>query len=127
MSIAMRLASRTSTVNSVCDKANDPAPVFLSDRAAKRAFDIVAATVGLILFSPVFFLVSIAIKMDSRGPVFHPQMRHGYNNENIPVLKFRTTLVWRQKKVLQYVTRVGVVLRRTAIDGLPQLINVRHM
>jgi lipopolysaccharide/colanic/teichoic acid biosynthesis glycosyltransferase len=132
MSIAMRLANRTSTVpDRVGDKAIDPAivtndwaPVFLFDRAAKRAFDIVTATVGLILFSPMFLLVSIAIKIDSRGPVFRRQMRHGYNNENIPLLKFRTTVVSLTEKSTSIVTRVGGVLRRTGIDGLPQLINV---
>jgi lipopolysaccharide/colanic/teichoic acid biosynthesis glycosyltransferase len=132
MSIAMRLASRTSTVPSpVCGKAIDPAIatndralIFLSDRAAKRAFDMVVATVGLVLFSPMFLLVSIAIKIDSRGPVFHPQMLHGYNNENIPLLKFRTTTVSETKKNTSFVTRVGGVLRRTGIDALPQLINL---
>src|ERR1700686_1927206 len=117
MSIDMRLANRTSTVpDPVCGKAIDPAivtsdwaPVFLFSRAAKRAFDIVVATVGLMLFSPILLVGSIAIKMDSRGPVFRRQMLHGYNNESIPLLKFRTTMVWGHGKVLQYVTRVGVV------------------
>jgi lipopolysaccharide/colanic/teichoic acid biosynthesis glycosyltransferase len=132
MSIAMRLASRTSSVpSSVCGKGIDPAIVpnswalvFLFSRAAKRAFDIVTATAGLILLSPMFLLVSIAIKIDSGGPVFHSQTLHGYNNENIRVLKFRTTMVWGHGNVLQYLTRVGAVLRRTGIDGLPLLINV---
>jgi lipopolysaccharide/colanic/teichoic acid biosynthesis glycosyltransferase len=128
----MRLANRTPTVpGPICGNAIDPAivtndwaPVFLFNRAAKRAFDVVAATVGLILLSPTFLLVSIAIKIDSRGPVFHPQTLHGYNNENIPLLKFRTTMVSETEKSTSCVTRVGVVLRRTGIDGLPQLINV---
>ena len=102
----------------------DPAPVSLFDRAAKRAFDIIAAAIGLMLFSPVFLLVSIAIKIDTRGPVFRPQMRHGYNNENIPLLKFRLTMVTAAGKNTSIVTRVGGVLRRTGIDALPQLINV---
>jgi lipopolysaccharide/colanic/teichoic acid biosynthesis glycosyltransferase len=132
MSTAMRLPSRTSTVPSaVCGKASDPvivtkdwAPVFPFSRAVKRVFDIAAATVGLILLSPTFLLVAIAIKIDSRGPVFHPQTVYRYNNENIRVLKFRTTMVWGGGKVFQYVTLVGAVLRRTGIDGLPLLINV---
>jgi lipopolysaccharide/colanic/teichoic acid biosynthesis glycosyltransferase len=132
MSIAMRLASRTPPVpNSVRSRAvgstivtNDWALVFLFSRAAKRAFDIVTATAGLILLSPMFLLVSIAIKTDSRGPVFHSQTLHGYNNENIRVLKFRTTIVWGQRKALQYVSRVGAILSRTGIDDLPLLINV---
>jgi lipopolysaccharide/colanic/teichoic acid biosynthesis glycosyltransferase len=132
MSIAMRLANRTSSVpSSVCGKASDPAIVtnnwalvFQFSRAAKRAFDIVTATAGLVLFSPMLLLVAIAIKTDSRGPVFHLQTVYGYNNENIRVLKFRTTVLWGRGKVLRYVTRVGDVLRRAGIDGLPLLINV---
>jgi lipopolysaccharide/colanic/teichoic acid biosynthesis glycosyltransferase len=131
MSIAMRLANRTSSVpSSVCGKGIDPAIVpnswalvFLFSRTAKRAFDIVTATAGLILLSPMFLLVSIAIKIDSSGPVFHSQTLHGYDNENIRVLKFRTTMVWGHGKA-QYVTRLGAVLRRAGIDGLPLLINV---
>jgi lipopolysaccharide/colanic/teichoic acid biosynthesis glycosyltransferase len=132
MSIAVRLANRIPTLpGPICGKAIDPAivtndwaPVFRFSRAAKRAFDVVAAIVGLVLFSPMLLLVAIAIKTDSRGPVFHPQTVRGYNNENIRVLKFRTTRLWGHGKVLQYVTRVGAVLRRTGIDGLPLLINV---
>jgi lipopolysaccharide/colanic/teichoic acid biosynthesis glycosyltransferase len=121
-----RLANRTSTVQGpVCDGAGDPAIAWAPvSRAAKRAFDVVAATAGLILSSPTFLLVSIAIKIDSRGPVFRPQMLHGYNNENIPSLKFRTTMSSETEEDTSIVTRVGGVLRRTGIDGLPQLINV---
>jgi lipopolysaccharide/colanic/teichoic acid biosynthesis glycosyltransferase len=103
---------------------NDWALVFLFSRAAKRAFDIVTATAGLILLSPMFLLVAIAIKADSRGPVFHPQTVYGHNNQNIRVLKFRTTMDWGHGMVHRYVTSVGAVLRRTSIDGLPLLINV---
>jgi lipopolysaccharide/colanic/teichoic acid biosynthesis glycosyltransferase len=132
MSIAMRLANRASTVAGPdCGKAIDPAIVtndralvFPSDRVAKRALDIFAATVGLVLFSPMFLLVSIAIKIDSRGPVFRRQMLHGYNNENIPLLKFRTTVVALTETNTSIATRVGGVLRRTGIEDLPQLINV---
>ena len=121
-----QLANRTSTVQSpVCDGAGNPAIAWAPvSRAAKRAFDVVAATVGLILSSPTFLLVSIAIKIDSRGPVFRPQMLHGYNNENIPSLKFRTTMSSGTEDDTSFMTRVGAVLRRTGIDGLPQLINV---
>ena len=126
----MRLANRAPgpIPGKVIDPAivtNDWAPVFLFSRATKRVFDIVAAVVGLILLSPMFLLASIAIKLDSNGPLFRSEALHGYNNENsIQVLKFRTTIVCGRGKVLQYVTRVGVVLRRTGIDGLPLLINV---
>jgi lipopolysaccharide/colanic/teichoic acid biosynthesis glycosyltransferase len=127
----MRLADRKPTLpgpisGNAIDPAivtNDWAPVFLFSRTVKRVFDIAAATLGLILLSPTFLLVAIAIKIDSRGPVFRSQMLR-YSSENIPALKFRTTMVCGHGKVLQYVTRVGVILRRTGIDGLPQLINV---
>ena len=126
----MPLASRTPKApGPVCGKAIDPAivtndwaPEFQFSRAAKRAFDIVAATVGLILFSPILLVASIAIKIDSRGPVFRRRMLPGYNN--IKLLKFRTTVVSLTEMSTSIVTPVGGVLRRTGIDGLPQLINV---
>ena len=105
-----------------------PTPHF--QRVAKRAFDIFAATLGLCVFSPMFLLVSIAIKLDSRGPIFSPQVRHGYDNQKIPVLRFRSTTMENMDGFIQTArkrssaTRVGRVLRRTGVDQLPQLINV---
>jgi Undecaprenyl-phosphate glucose phosphotransferase len=100
-------------------------------RAVKRAFDIVAAVVGVILLSPVLVIVSLAIKFDSPGPVLFRQTRHGYNNEPIRVLKFRTMTVMEDgdnfKPVTRHdprVTRLGRILRCTNIDELPQLLNV---
>ena len=99
--------------------------------ATKRAFDIVAAIVGLILLSPLFVIVSLAIKLDSPGPVLFRQTRHGYNNEHIRVLKFRSMTVMEDgdnfKPVARHdprVTRLGRFLRRSNIDELPQLFNV---
>jgi Undecaprenyl-phosphate glucose phosphotransferase len=99
--------------------------------ATKRAFDIVAAIVGLILLSPLFVIVSLAIKLESRGPVLFRQTRHGYNNEPIRVLKFRSMIVMEDganfTPVARHdprVTRLGRFLRRTNIDELPQLVNV---
>src|SRR5262249_5744609 len=60
-------------------------PLSAFDRGVKRVFDAVAAAAGLLLLSPLFLLVSIAIKLDSPGPVFFRQTRHGYNNEPIRV------------------------------------------
>jgi lipopolysaccharide/colanic/teichoic acid biosynthesis glycosyltransferase len=78
-----QLVDRTSTVQGpVCGGAGNPAIATTNGApvsyAGKRAFDVVAATAGLVLSSPMFLLVSIAIKIDSRDPVFQPQMLHGY-------------------------------------------------
>ncbi len=106
-------------------------PMTTADRVAKRGFDIVAASAGLILLLPLLVVVAIAIKIDSRGPVLFRQTRHGYNNAIFRVLKFRsmTTIedggaFTQAKKNDARVTHVGRVLRRTNIDELPQLINV---
>jgi len=104
------------------------------DQAAKRAFDICVAGLSLIALSPLLFMVSLAIKLDSPGPILFRQNRHGYNNEIIPVLKFRTmsvvedgetTTTFTQAKANDgRLTRLGRMLRRTNIDELSQLLNV---
>src|SRR2546430_2562648 len=108
-----------------------PPPLSAFDRFAKRAFDICIAGLALLVFSPLLLAVSLAVRLDSRGPVFFRQTRHGYNNEVIKVLKFRsmTTIEdgCRFKQAVKNdprVTRVGRILRRTNIDELPQLVNV---
>jgi Undecaprenyl-phosphate glucose phosphotransferase len=106
-------------------------PLSPFDLAVKRLFDIFVALFALIVLSPLFLVVSIAIKLDTAGPIFFRQMRHGFNNEPIRVLKFRSmTTLERGDRFTQAVkddprvTRVGRILRRTNIDELPQLINV---
>jgi lipopolysaccharide/colanic/teichoic acid biosynthesis glycosyltransferase len=105
-------------------------PSTLFERGMKRAFDIVLATIGLILFSPIVLLSSLAIKIESRGPVFDRQRRHSYNNDSFGVFRFRctTTLnitgVVRATRKRVCVTRIGRILHSSGIDGLPQLINV---
>jgi Undecaprenyl-phosphate glucose phosphotransferase len=97
----------------------------------KRAFDLVCATVGLIVLSPLFLVVSIAIKLDSAGPVFFRQARHGFNNDEIVVFKFRSMTTMEDggqfKQAVENdprVTRIGRIIRSTNIDEIPQLINV---
>ncbi|MEH2609781.1 undecaprenyl-phosphate glucose phosphotransferase [Bradyrhizobium sp. AZCC 1693] len=106
-------------------------PLTPFNRAIKRAFDVVAAIAGLIVASPLLVIVALAIKLDSAGPVLFRQTRHGYNNEPIRVLKFRSMTVMEDgdnfRPVTRHdarVTRLGRLIRRTNIDELPQLFNV---
>jgi putative colanic acid biosynthesis UDP-glucose lipid carrier transferase len=93
-------------------------------RVVKRAFDIIAATAGLIIFSPLLVLVSLAIKLDSRGSVFYLQRRYAYNNQMVRVIKFRSSASIQPAETRSHLTRLGHLLSRTGIDGLPMLINV---
>jgi Undecaprenyl-phosphate glucose phosphotransferase len=109
-------------------------PLSIVDRVIKRGFDLCVAGFGLLLLAPLLLVVSLVIKLDSPGPVLFCQRRHGYNNEIIPVLKFRTmttvedgetAATFLQAKVNDpRVTRLGRILRRSNIDELPQLFNV---
>jgi Undecaprenyl-phosphate glucose phosphotransferase len=106
-------------------------PLTPFDLAVKRSFDLLASTFGMIVLSPLFLFVAIAIKIDSPGPVLFRQARHGFNNDPIQVIKFRTmTTLESGENFTQAVkddprvTRLGRLLRQTNIDELPQLINV---
>jgi Undecaprenyl-phosphate glucose phosphotransferase len=98
----------------------------------KRAQDLIVGSLALILGLPLMALIALAIKLDSPGPVFFRQRRHGFNNEEILVWKFRsmrpncdaTASVEQVRFDDERVTRVGRVIRRTSLDELPQLINV---
>ena len=102
------------------------------DGILKQSMDYVLASVALLILSPVLILTAIAIRIESKGPIFFRQTRFGFNNNEIPVLKFRSMYVDRQdvsgaqrtEKNDPRVTRVGRIIRRTSIDELPQLINV---
>ncbi len=108
-----------------------PRPLGPVKATAKRAFDLVAAGCGLILLSPLFLAVAVAVKLDSRGPVFFLQQRVGLNFRPFQMYKFRTMVVDAPKLGGQLtvtgdprVTRSGRWLRKLKIDELPQLINV---
>ena len=94
----------------------------------KRALDIVAAALGLVLLAPVFALVAIAIKLESPGPVFFRQERVGLRGRHFRIFKFRTMLVQGGPQLTlagdERITKVGAFLRRTKLDELAQLIDV---
>ncbi|MGO9744065.1 MAG: undecaprenyl-phosphate glucose phosphotransferase [Roseiarcus sp.] len=102
------------------------------DVALKAAFDRIVGAALLIALSPVMTAAAIAVKLDSRGPILFRQLRYGFNNELVSVLKFRTLRhdsadLTAEKLVTpgdRRVTRIGHFLRCTSIDELPQLINV---
>jgi lipopolysaccharide/colanic/teichoic acid biosynthesis glycosyltransferase len=97
----------------------------------KRIFDVVIALVGLLLLSPLFFVVSLMIKLGSPGPIFFRQERIGRGFHAFNIYKFRTMVQDASLKGGSItfsgdprITRVGKFLRKTKIDELPQLINV---
>lgn len=109
----------------------------------KRTIDILGALIGLVLLSPIFLIVAIAIKLDSKGPIIFGHNRKGLHGKDIKVYKFRTMYensqeifnnFTKEQKEEFYknfklendprVTKIGDFLRRTSIDELPQLINI---
>ena len=97
----------------------------------KRLFDIVASGLGLIVLSPLFLILAIWIKLDSKGPVFYRQVRVGYKNKDFRIFKFRSMRVGADKGSLvtiggrdPRVTKSGYWIRKFKLDELPQLINV---
>lgn len=102
------------------------------DSAVKRLFDISVSLIGLILFSPCFWVIGILIKRDSPGPVFYRGRRMGRNGQIFNILKFRTMLEqpssYQGPKVTAQndprITRMGHWLRNTKLNELPQLWNV---
>lgn len=97
----------------------------------KRLFDIVASGLGLIVLSPLFLILAIWIKLDSKGPVFYRQVRVGRDNKDFRIFKFRSMRVGSDKGSLvtiggrdPRVTRSGYWIRKFKLDELPQLINV---
>lgn len=113
-------------------------PILGLSRMVKRVFDVVGASVALVLLSPVLLVTALLVRLDSPGPILFRQTRYGEHGDRITVLKFRSMRVTakddadnaaanglRQAHVGdRRITKVGAVLRRTSIDELPQLLNV---
>lgn len=98
----------------------------------KRLIDIVLSSLGLIIIFPVFLVLIIAIKIDSKGPVLFKQKRVGIHKSHFHILKFRTMRIDTPKDTPthllenpdQWITKVGKFLRKTSLDELPQIINI---
>ena len=98
---------------------------------SKRTMDIVSSLVGLILLSPLFLLVAILIKLDSKGPIIFKQIRIGKNSKPFYIYKFRSMKIDAPNlsteefiNASDFTTKVGKFIRKTSIDELPQLVNV---
>ena len=125
------------------EKVKQPSMIYL---CSKRVMDLIGAIVGLIVFSPIFVLISIFYMWgDNKGPVFFKQVRMGKNGEKFYIYKFRSMIVNAEEKLkeneLLYkkyvannyklepnedprITKLGQFLRKTSLDELPQFINV---
>ena len=97
----------------------------------KRLFDIIASGLGLIVLSPLFLILAVWIKLDSKGPVFYRQVRVGFKNKDFRIFKFRSMRVGADKGSLvtigghyPRITQSGYFIRKFKLDELPQLINV---
>lgn len=98
----------------------------------KRVLDFLLALVGLIVLSPVFLILIVFIKLDSKGPILFKQKRVGIHKTHFEILKFRTMKIDTPKDMPthmlanpeKYITRVGKFLRKTSLDELPQIINI---
>jgi len=163
LSVRVRMAARV--FDAVRERAPDLIPageetvalhssrLFSVDRILKRGIDLLGATVGFFAISPFFLLISLLIRLESRGPIFFTQERIGKNGKPFRMYKFRTMknnteqqhreiiekLMKSQKLNLDEhanseavykvtdqaeLTRIGKILRRTSLDELPQLFNV---
>ena len=98
----------------------------------KRTLDIVLSFLGMIVLSPFFLLLVLAIKLDSKGPVLFKQKRVGLHKKHFYILKFRTMRIDTPKDTPthllenpeQWITKVGKFLRKTSLDELPQIWNI---
>lgn len=101
-------------------------------RKLKRLLDLILSLLGLIILSPIFLILIVLIKIDSKGPVFFKQKRVGINKTHFNILKFRTMNIDTPKDTPthllenpdQYITRMGKFLRKTSLDELPQIWNI---
>lgn len=107
------------------------APLKRPEQLLKRSLDVIGASAGIVVLSPLMLLTALLIKLDSRGPILFTQARNGFNGRAFRIFKFRTMSVLEDGPSIRQatkddprVTRLGRILRQTSIDELPQLFNV---
>lgn len=112
-------------------------------RTTKRGLDVILSSIGLVVLFPVFFIIAIAIKLDSKGPAFFAHTRIGKNGKIIHMYKFRTMVQNAEDMIKDFneeqmeefkrsyklkndprITKVGKFLRKTSLDELPQIVNI---
>ena len=102
------------------------------EKFIKNAIDIFLSFLACVVLSPFYLLIMLAIKIDSKGPVFFKQKRIGKNKTEFNILKFRTMRIDTPHDMPthllenpeQYITKVGKFLRKTSLDELPQIFNI---
>ncbi|MEF2246814.1 sugar transferase [Paenibacillus sp. IITD108] len=98
----------------------------------KRIMDILLSTLSLIMLAPIFLIIILAVKIESKGPIFFLQKRVGIHKNLFNIIKFRTMRTDAPKETpthllqdpSQYITKVGKFLRKTSLDELPQIFNI---
>lgn len=112
-------------------------------RYIKRFMDVILATIALVVLSPIFLIIAIAIKIESKGPVFFKHARIGKNGKIIKLYKFRSMVINAEELIKSFtpeqmkeykenykltndprITKIGKFLRKTSLDELPQLLNI---
>lgn len=102
------------------------------NKVFKRLIDILLSGIGIVVLSPLYLIVTLAIKIDDPGPVFFRQKRVGIHKTHFNILKFRTMKMDTPKDTpthllenpQQYITKVGGILRKTSLDELPQIFQI---
>lgn len=129
-------------------KTQRPSEVYIFQNILKRSFDIFVSSIALLLVSPLFLLISLALKIESKGPIFYISKRAGRGYKIFNFYKFRTMSVGADKKIADFshlnqynadmtagpvffkidndprITKIGAFLRNNSLDELPQLVNV---
>ena len=123
--------ARIAQIGDIAGLSLTRAPLSLLQRFEKRSFDLIGATIALVILAPVMASVAILLRFERKGPVLFMQKRYGFNQEPFRIAKFRTMTTTEDGRLVRSVERddprvtpLGAFLRRSSLDELPQLVNV---